>query len=528
MADEFNGAFSLLSDSGPLIMRLLNICILSFFLYIFSDQHSKKMAEGCESDILGRKRGRYLGYSEERIFKTSTAATMWVAIFVDSARLLDDESIIAACRILVKRQEALQMCIIENETATRFQPMKSLDKINYEAVELCHQDKWEDVLMKYKEMDWDLANGPLWRLVLGRIEGTNKAKESDRESGELNDTDIFPFKHVFYISIQHTIADGLSLTNCFLYKYLPILSAVMKGEDAENVIPYIPLTKPVEEYVFEPSQLKNPVPWYRKLYFDALRMKNRTCKEKPVTTLYKFEDDILPSIAEPDNEPLYMGKASSRELTAAVILSAKRHRLSVHAVFLFANSLAMYRTAKAAGVSLPKSFKTFWPMDLRRFADFQELQPLAFMASLGVSEHKMIVDCKMKEFWDNCTQLNRSLYFETRNGSIMKYLSMQKYQLDAAKTSDLETVRKELGRPLLGFSNLGKRFPSVYSEGLLRVTEAFGGINTSGDLPLALFVGTYEGRFMFSCVRSRHTSKQFMDKHMQELERIFTEYCQNE
>ena len=488
------------------------------------------MARFSEVNGSSRKRGRALGFSEERIFKTSTAATMWEICFVESTRPLDDESIIAACKILVKKQEALQMCIIEthmgdNESKIRFEPMKSLDKINYEAVKISHRKNWSDVLMQNRDQKWDFENGPLWRLILARIEDTSKGQEV----GKSDDTKMFPFKNIFYFTIQHTIADGLSIVDAFIFQFLPILSAIMKGEEAENVIPFFPLEKTIEEYVLEPGQLQYPVPWYRRLFLDAWRWVARTftaSAEVPVT-LYKFEDDSLPTVDEPDKETLYILDLFSREFTDSIILSAKKHRVSLHAVFLFANSLAMCRTAKAAGVSLPKSFKTFWPMNLRKYANFQDRQPLVFMTSLGTTNHKMIVESTSKEFWSNCSQLTRAAYFETRKGSVVNYLTLQKYQLDAAKSSDLETVRKELGRPLLGFSNLGK-VPGASSEGLFRMTEGYGCVNSSGDLPLAIFVVTYDNRFQWVSVRSRYTSKRFMEYHMQEIKNILTEYCLQE
>ena len=82
----------------------------------------------CES---GKKKGRRLGYSEARHYLSKAAASIWSVGISQTAQEVKTEHIITALKIIVRKQEALQMGIVEqstgdgNESELCFQPFRN-------------------------------------------------------------------------------------------------------------------------------------------------------------------------------------------------------------------------------------------------------------------------------------------------------------------------------------------------------------------------------------------------------------------
>ena len=479
----------------------------------------------CES---GKKKGRRLGYSEARHYLSKAAASIWSVGISQTAQEWKTEHIITALKIIVRKQEALQMGIVEqftgdgNESELCFQPFRNPEAFHFEEITVKNKDAWTDIMMQYKDKPFDYVNGPLWRFIIARVESTRIRKGSDDyQNTDTCESGDSLFELICLVQVDHIIADGICVIDVLNQQFFPILSAVIKGENADDIIPFIPFANSIEDYVLGPGQAMNPVPWYRKLFLDAYRWINRTFRAETETPMYKFKDEALPTLDQPDKASLYMGTRFSVELTDSVIRAAKRHNVSIHLVLLFANSLAFSRTAFAAGVPLPRTFRQLWPIDLRKYADFPEGHPILLATSYGVSEHSSMTQCTLTEFWDNCAQLLRPAYLELMKWNVVWKMKMMKYLVDSAKSSPMVLQELRLA-PLLAFSNLGKQVPVDMFQ------ERYGCINSSGRTPLAAFVITERGRFFWTVVRSENTSRRFMEAHMRELECVLREYCQTE
>ena len=272
----------------------------------------------------------------------------------------------------MRKQEALQMRIVStfsehtNDTYLEFKRMENPEEIDFEAVTLSNREAWPTVVSQdnaNKKIDY--TNGPLWRFILGRV-------ELPLNSGDSNEV---LFEHVIFFKVHHAISDGESLYDFMTRQFLPVLSALLNGEDAENIVPFYSFPKPVEEFFMGQDELKAAVPWYKKIGADVYRWVSRKFKFQGALQ-YKFPDEIFPSGDEQDKKPRYVSKVFSKEITEAVILSAKNNGVKLHSVLLFAGVLAFCRTAKSAGVPIPNSLQQRWPIDLRSLQGIEHHNPL--------------------------------------------------------------------------------------------------------------------------------------------------------
>ena len=498
------------------------------------------MAQCYEGDISGAQKGRPLGFSEVKVYTLKDDYTLWYFNFIQTTQPLKDGDVITAGKILARKQESLQMCIVEthpegeNVTGLRFQPMKTPDVVDFEAVTVRDKDDWPIIIAQENEKKkFDFANGPLWRVILGRLEGTNRVSEDGayKEAGQSGDGNDFRFEYLLFFKIHHVLCDGMSIIDYMLNQFMPILAAVVNGGDAERIIPFMPQAKQAEEFFFKGDQLVNPVSWFLKLQLDTFRFINRTFKSKPPPVLYKFTDDILPTYDDPGNEPRHMSKMTDKEVADSLILSAKRHGVSVHCVLLFASGLALCRTTKAAGVPLPKYFTQVWPISARRFTDYAKSPlPLSGIAGVGKAVHRRMTKCTLNEFWSYCRDLSYSVYTQNKKENIARFMALNKYITDSAKSSDFATVYQELGDVTIYFNNFGKiegPSPEMTSGPTqIRITGIGGMINNTGEnVPLCLFCGTYNGTFGWTLFRSKYTSRRFAETYCQQLENVLMEYC---
>ena len=476
--------------------------------------------------------GRKLGYLESRFYTLENPNSMWFIGNIQTSDALKNEDVIAACKILVRKQEALQMRITETpsmdgrKTDVCFELSNNPEGIYFESLGVTNEDSWSDIMMQYKDKQWDLTNGPFLRVFLVRIENESKDshKESDKEIVESSDTQKFPFEYLFLFQMHHIIGDGVSLLDLVTKQFYPILSAVIMGEDAENRMPFIPHVDAVEKFVLKSGQLKNPVPWYMKLLVNAYRKINRNSKDK-VTPMCKFKDETFPPVDEPDKDSHFMGTTYNREFTDCVIRAAKRHTVSVHSVLLLANALAFCRTALVAGVKIPKIFKQMWSVSLRNYTKFKSPEPLGLLVSACLTGHKRMSNCTMKAFWETCSNLTREISTETGKRRVRLSLMGVKYILDSTKPENLIKVGREFANPLLYLSNIGNQ-KHMYGDDCLQEIKTRGGPSTSDGIPINVTVGTFAGKFEFIFVRSQTTSIRFMETHIHELKCVLKEYCQ--
>ena len=483
------------------------------------------MAAG--TDVDGVQSGRPLGFAEASDYflgTTESAGIYWHVGIVITNQPLTDDDVKKACTILVRKQEALRMRVVPLEPWAEFQfkPMEGPEKIDFDAVTIKTKHDWPALISEdHDTRKIDGSNGPLWRFILARVE-------------EVPNNDEFSHECVMLMKFNHCIIDGNCAFDLLYRQYLPILSAVINGGDAENVIPYVPQTKSVEETFLTPQKLKNPVPWYIKLGLDLYRWKNRVFS-KPSNLVYKFSDDPLLSDEEVEKEPVCVPKIFDESICGPVIESAKAHNVTVHCILLNAGVVALCRTAESAGIILPATFLQAWPVDLRKFLDYKTPQPLADLHSIGMTKHKRMSNCSDEEFWKACQEVAASVKTGGGRKKSTDFLGVVKYFNDATKNARLSDVMREMGfSPLISLSNLGNTSSGPqphWTEGPLKIqlTEHYfslSGISRLDFGAITQFMVTFEKKFMWNVLHyPRRHSKRFVEKYLENLEEVLKTYC---
>lgn len=264
-----------------------------------------------------------------------------------------------------------------------------------------------------------------------------------------------PEKHQYVILLKfiHTFVDGLSVFDLLNRQFLPILSAVINGEDAENIIPFIPQTKSLEDMF---PQTHTSFSCFTKLQLDYLRWKHRTFKSAQFP-LYMFPDETPSFSIQTAKEAPSIPKIFDKDICVSVIAAAKQHGVTVHCVLLSASALALAKTAKQADVKLPGTFVQAWPISLRKHLDFKWPLPyFGYFGSDGTTIHESVTDYTVEKFWTSCGKLQKHVQQESRLDKCVERIRGFKYLVNTAQKSDLVTVLSEMGcPPNLFLSNLG-------------------------------------------------------------------------
>ena len=409
------------------------------------------MATGtsCEVHSGGKNQGRALGNFERfsaSLTDMCSSAIYWHTAVINTSRAFKDDDVIAACKIMVRKQEALQMCILptdNNSQSTlqfRYVPMKIPEKIDFESTAIKSKEDWPTLTSKYhNEHKIDIVNGPLWRIILAHV--------AEAEAS-------FPEVHQYVILLKfiHTIVDGLSVFDLLTRQFLPILSAVINCENEENIVPFVLQTKSVEEFF---PQAKVSLPCCTKLRLDFLRWKHRTFNPDQCQ-VYMFPDETPSFTTKNPNEAPCIPKIFDEKICVSVIAAAKKHGVTVHGVLLSAGALALAKTAKQAAVKIPVSFVQTWPISLRKHLDFHTPLPLGYFVSTGRTNHKPVTDVTEEEFWRSCQTLQKQVQLECQLDKCINDIRGFKYLVNAAETTDLVTILSEMGSPPnLFLSNLG-------------------------------------------------------------------------
>lgn len=190
------------------------------------------------------------------------------------------------------------------------------------------------------------------------------------------------------LKIHHSICDGKSTFDLLYQQYLPILSSLVNGMNAENIIPFVPQSKSAEELFSIPAQLKSPVLCYKRCLQSGLCCWKTRSHSSSDRQLYMFKDDVLPPEEDRGKEPYCVPKVFGKEICVPLMDAAKRHGVTIHCVLLQASALAFCRTAMAAGVTVPGSFTQHWAIDIRKHLKDKSPKPLAILNSNGMTEHK--------------------------------------------------------------------------------------------------------------------------------------------
>ena len=476
-----------------------------------------------------KERGRALGSREAICYHVGKSLSGWYVGVIQTSTFIQDSVFREAFKIIFRKQEMLQMRIepTPNEHGDvrdlQLKPREDPEDTEVEVVSLRSKDDWPAIVARDNTTkQWDTVNGPLCRILVGRVADGANVKNVD-----------CPFEYVIFTKSHHSIVDAASTFYAVNHQIIPTLSALMDGNDIEQEIPFCPMTKSVEELFLDPNTLENPVPWYVRKVVDAYRWFNRYFMSES-EILYKFPDESLSPGDNQDNESRYIRKIFNEELCDAIIASAKRNGVSVHCVLLFVGVLAFSRTAKAAGVNIPKSIQQVWPIDLRRFLFKNESkQSIGFMTNTCVTKHRTMTDCTREEFWENCKRVLRSIIWQVRRQNIVYGLRLSKYFLDAVQSSTAQTVLSELGyEPRLHLTNFGITKPALATRDdgstAIKLTEQYSFATGSQEktfISLLQYLLTYEGKFHCVFYRNSDTSKRFAETYVQNFENILNSYC---
>ena len=480
--------------------------------------------------INGTKRGRQLGFMESvhHVFATKYHHDIhWHIGIIQSTTTLQGSHVATALKLLANKQESLQMRImsldanLNNPTEFKFQPMVDPYTIDFEIIHMNSKDDWPNVISHDHIVNrFDSINGPLWRFILGEI---------DRPEN----SNVSPFDHeyVLLLKLHHSISDGVSAQDLMCRQFLPILSALVNGREADNMLPVIPQSKSQEEIFLSKEKLQDPIPWYIKVKVNLLRWKNRIFKQSE-SPLFKFSDEKVSS-EEPPQGLVCVPKVFGQEISESVIKAAKTNSVTVHTVLLVASAIAFSRTAKLAGIKLPESFQQMWPVNLRKYLDLRTPHPMASLNTFTSTVHSSNIDSDLETFWKSCKNVYLAVKNESEIDKLRSTIGFMKYLLTEIAEHTYETATKELGmESLIAFSNLGnfsKDDEPDLSQGSteIQMTEQF--FTLSGSLtviPLFQFLITFRGRFMLNILsHSEKISRKFIDTYYYNLEAILKANC---
>ena len=470
-----------------------------------------------------KREGRQLGPFEcivtNLTIKHSTAI-FWHAATFHTAHPLGEHDVINACKILARKQEVLQMRIVPDDDAPNythdfhFELMDNPEQIDFSFVKIKTRPDWPTLATDdHEERKFDVVNGPLWRIILAKVERTE-----DNE---------FPHEYVILFKFVHAIVDGLSVYDFVNQQFFTVLSALLNGGDAEESIPYSQQVKPIEELFPESKQ---PFNFFTKMILYFLRLKNRKFKPSPLPD-YRFPDEQTPK-KELTKDTLLVPIQFEKSLCDAVIVAAKAHAITVHSVLLCAGVIALSRVADDAGVKLPSLIRQIWPVSRRKDLCINTPGPLCFIALDVTTLHKPATNITLAKFWIECSKVNMQVEKEKSIDKSILLLRGAKYVHDEAVKSNILTVMSELSPPPnLFLSNIGKMdFDSDYigKDGSvnMRITEQYFCLTGTDFCPLTQYLLNFKSRFMYTiCYNPRKVSRRFVDSYIDYLKDILVTYC---
>ena len=325
----------------------------------------------------------------------------------------------------------------------KFVMMAEPEKTDFGVVILKNKDEWpKHVKTDHDTHKIDTENGTLWRFILGHVENDTA------QQGII-------YEYVLFLKIHHAICDGKSATDALYQQIIPLLCAVENGDDAQNLLPFIPQVTSVEHLVFSDKKEKDPVPWYVKIGFRVLRVKSMFFKPTEIPNLI-FTNDSVPSETAPLEEPVSVPRNFEKDICGDVIKAAKINGVTVQAVLLVSSAMAFSRTAEAAGVKLQKTIMQAWGINLRRFHEIKTPQPLGDIRAVAFTNHETITDCTVEEFWKSCHRIYSCITRAIDRNRRTRSLWMPKYFIDEFAEGDIQQCVKETGfQPYIYFSNTG-------------------------------------------------------------------------
>ena len=271
-----------------------------------------------------------------------------------------------------------------------------------------------------------------------------------------------------------------------------------------------------------------------RLRASVLRWKSRILKPAEIPA-FRFSDENVP-IEELQHGPACVPKIFGQEISESVIKAAKSNGVTVHSVLLVAGAMAFSRTADAARVKLPETFRQMWPIDLRKFLDFETPQPVGVIASFTFTLHHRASDCDPDAFWQSCKQTYLAVKTESNKDKITSTLGIVKYFLAEIAGCEYETALKEMRTEyIIALSNLGNLSadpePAMTDRSTkIHMTEQFFCLSEPTTFnPFFQSMVTFRGKFMWSILHHpTKVSRKFIDIYYNNLEDILGTFCVQE
>ena len=126
--------------------------------------------------MTSKKRGRALGSREALCYHVGKKLSAWFIGVIQTSTFIQDDVFRETFKIITRKQEMLQMRIVPtlNEHGDvidlQFQLREDPEDIDFEVVSLRSKDDWPVVVARENTTkQWDTANGPLCRFILGRV-----------------------------------------------------------------------------------------------------------------------------------------------------------------------------------------------------------------------------------------------------------------------------------------------------------------------------------------------------------------------
>ena len=446
---------------------------------------------------------------------------------IKSSHKLSDGDVKKAFEVLCGQHEALRMCIVpieDEEHAYRYEPMKE-PCVDFYLTQITKKSDWPQLLSDDNQTQMDCLNGPIWKVTMAHIE------ENSQTYGGKN-----PLKHqcLILLKMHHAIADAKSITDFMYLQFMPVLSAVTNNDPVNDLIPEVPLYKSTEElFARKPFHGgRHKVPWLLSRLFDFIRWKNRTFQTSYNNQFFFPEEAKEESLSQlsPCQPKLF-----TKELSSSIFRAAKANGVTVHCVLLAVNSIALCKTAKAAGIELPNILKQSSPIDLRKYLNWKRPQPIGAHTSIFETATNNQIEYSVKEFWKMCKDIKSDAFQKVTKEKSTAMLGVVQYFVDEAIKTDLMKIISEFGLAALssvsnpGVCDLGA--PPVLSKGdvIIDLAEQYftvTGMHRLNSTPFVHYVLTFKGRISWNFTFNiRNVGRRFVDEYLQNLEDTFRRYC---
>ena len=489
------------------------------------------MAEGGENvdTVPNKPKGRPLGAGDvgHQCWVEQLGAGIYLHLGIyQSSSKVKEEDVKEAMILATKHQEALQMRIIrepeKGKMAYRFEVRDDPFDIDFKVVALEKKLDWIGVIREEVPETIDFKNGPLWRTIFCPVE---------EESGNEN----YPNQFIVMHKSHHAIADAVSVFDLLYRQFMPFLSAVVNKRETEGIMPVIPLLQTTEELFLTKKQMEHPVPWYMKFALNLFRWKNRKFGISKFPKFCFEEDNFQPD--ESAEFPPFSCKpfAFDKKLTTDIMKSAKSNGVTVHCVLLALNNLALSATAAKAGVKLPKSIRTAWPINLRKFLSWESPQPLGGVTGAGFTSTKVMTGATKEQFWSLCRKIHSGVKSQIGKDKIAKNMALGHYMLDIFSEKPMLEGIGELMLQLAGsISNIGRcdggSEPKM-AEGdvQLRLAEHHFTLlfkQLSFTVPFFHGVSTFDGSLLWNLTyNSFGASPHFVEEYVGNIQKFAVEFC---